>query len=160
MIERILKKSGLEIHRKSILEFRQKVSMVVLRNYFMMLNELVHFFDNFLFKYLIDKATLFNKGQIDVTTLSSMVLIALGVYLAVKLVGAVIWFFTFRAINSLEAKVMNDIEKKSFWHIINLSYRFHINKRTGSLISKFTRGKQGRKSPTRLFSLLLLLFSV
>ncbi|MFH0701347.1 MAG: ABC transporter ATP-binding protein [Candidatus Woesearchaeota archaeon] len=108
--------------------------------FMMFLNELVHFFDNFLFKYLIDKATLFNKGQIDITTFSSVVLIALGVYLGVKLVGAVIWFFTFKFINRLESKVMNDIENKSFWHIINLSYRFHINKRTGSLISKFTRG--------------------
>jgi len=35
---------------------------------------------------------------------------------------------------------MSDIEKSSFWHIINLSFRFHSDKRTGSIISQFTRG--------------------
>lgn len=108
--------------------------------FLMFLNELVHFFDNLFFKYLIDKATLYTQGIIDVNTLGSVVLIALGVYLGVKLIGTVFWFFTFFFINRLEANLMSDIEKKSFWHIINLSYRFHINKRTGSLISKFTRG--------------------
>jgi ATP-binding cassette subfamily B protein len=106
----------------------------------MFLNEVVHFFDNFLFKYLVDKATLFNQGTLDAVLFTKLVFLALGVYLLVKLIGAALWFFTFKFINKLEASVMNDIEKKSFWHIINLSYRFHINKRTGSLISKFTRG--------------------
>jgi len=107
---------------------------------FMFLNELVHFFDNFLFKYLVDKSTLFSQGTLDATLFTKLIITALIVYLAVKLFGALLWFYTFKFVNKLEASVMNDIEKRSFWHIITLSYRFHINKRTGSLISKFTRG--------------------
>jgi len=105
-----------------------------------LLNEVIHFTDTLLFKYLVDKATLYSQGQIEAAALSLLILTVLGIYLLIKLMGGIVNFFMLKGVNNLEGNLMNDIEKSSFWHIITLSYRFHVNKRTGSLISKFTRG--------------------
>jgi len=106
----------------------------------MLVNEGIAFFHNFVFKYLIDKATSYSQGVLIASEFSVIVISAIGIFLLVRFIGAVLWFFTIRLINKLEAGMMSDIEKKSFWHVLNLSYRFHVNKRTGSLISQFTRG--------------------
>jgi len=98
------------------------------------------FFDNFVFKYLVDKSTLFVEGVITAETFGSLLLLAVLVYLGVRFFASVMWWIEMRLINSLEVKTMSDLEKKSFSHILNLSYRFHLNKKTGSIISQFTRG--------------------
>ncbi len=107
---------------------------------FIFMNEVVTFFDNFIFKYLVDKATLFTNEQIAAELFAKIVLITIIIFLGLRLVGALFWFIILHLINRLETNLMSDIEKKSFWHIINLSYLFHLNKKTGSIISQFTRG--------------------
>ncbi|MEK6845436.1 MAG: ABC transporter ATP-binding protein [Nanoarchaeota archaeon] len=102
--------------------------------------EAIHLADSFLFKFLVDKAALFSQQQLSGEQLSKLVVITVLAYLLLKLAGSIIWFKVINSINNLEGNLMNDIERKSFWHIINLSYRFHTYKRTGSLISQFTRG--------------------
>ncbi|MFA6461092.1 MAG: ABC transporter ATP-binding protein [Candidatus Woesearchaeota archaeon] len=125
-----------------------------------LLNELIHFTDTLLFKYLVDKATLYSQGQIEVATLGSIIVFALIIYFGIKFVGAIVSFFMLKGVNTLEGGLMNDIEKRSFWHIITLSYRFHVNKRTGSLISKFTRGVSKVESFTDavLFNFIPVIF--
>ncbi|HLD72142.1 MAG TPA: ABC transporter ATP-binding protein [Candidatus Nanoarchaeia archaeon] len=108
--------------------------------FLMLLNEIFAFLDNFAFKYLVDKGTLFSQGNLSPETLWEILLIIVFLFILLKIISALFWFITLRVVNLMEAKVMNDIEKKSFWHILTLSYRFHLNKRTGSLISQFTRG--------------------
>jgi len=102
--------------------------------------ELASFFDNFVFKYLVDKGTLFTQGDITAVLFSKIIFYSVLVFLAVKALDAIFWFFHIHIVNRLDGKVMSDIEKYSFWHITNLSYRFHANKKTGSIISQFTRG--------------------
>jgi len=102
--------------------------------------EIIVFFDNFIFKFLIDKSTSFSSGDISAVLFSKIILITVLVYFAIHFFESVFWFAKIRFINILDANVMSDVEKKSFWHIMNLSYKYHSNKRTGSIISQFTRG--------------------
>ncbi len=104
------------------------------------IGETVHFADKLLFKYIVDKAMLFSEGSISGDSFMWVIIAAVIALMGIKLVDAILWFLRLRKINYLEAHIMSDIEQKSFWHVINLSYRFHVNKRTGSLISQFTRG--------------------
>ncbi|PIZ51923.1 hypothetical protein COY27_02010 [Candidatus Woesearchaeota archaeon CG_4_10_14_0_2_um_filter_33_13] len=103
-------------------------------------SELAGFFDNFLFKYLVDKGTLMINQDITIESFGKIIFYSVLVYLGVRLLLAMTWFFIIRLANILESNLMQDIERKSFWHILNLSYRYHINKKTGAIISKFTRG--------------------
>jgi len=103
--------------------------------------ELISFSDEFLFKYLVDEATLYQAGKITADLFLSYVLKLMILYLFLKgVMGGVFWFIKSQLFNRLESRLMSNVEKSSFWHILNLSYRFHLNKKTGSIISKLTRG--------------------
>ena len=106
----------------------------------MFVNEGVVFLDNFIFKYLVDKGTLFTNNELSAELFAKVIIGSVLVYLGLKVIDAVLWYFMIHFTNRLESKMMSDIEKKSFWHILKLSYRFHLNKKTGSIISQFTRG--------------------
>ncbi len=104
------------------------------------IGEAITFFDNFVFKYLVDKATLFSQDKITAAVFAQIILYSVLVYLAVRFLGAVVWFIRIKLINRLDARTMSAVEQEAFWHITNLSYKFHADKKTGSIISKFTRG--------------------
>ncbi|MBT4111034.1 ABC transporter ATP-binding protein [Candidatus Woesearchaeota archaeon] len=106
----------------------------------MFVNEGVVFLDNFIFKYLVDKGTLFTNNELSAELFAKVIIGSVLVYLGLKVIDAVLWYFMIHFTNRLESKMMSDIEKKSFWHILKLSYRFHLNKKTGTIISQFTRG--------------------
>ncbi len=115
------------------------------------LNEIISFMDNFIFKYLIDKGALLNEGAITIEFFGKILLITIGVFFMLKILSSIFWFLSIHLINILDSRMMSDIEKKSFWHILNLSYRFHLNKKTGSIISQFTRGVNKVESFTDAF---------
>ncbi len=102
--------------------------------------ELASFFDNFVFKFLVDKGTLFSNGELESVIFAKLILYAVLVFIFVRLLSALFWYVKIEFINRLDSNVMSDVERRSFWHIINLSFRFHANKKTGSIISQFTRG--------------------
>jgi ATP-binding cassette, subfamily B, heavy metal transporter len=103
--------------------------------------ELTSFFDNFIFKFLVDKAAEYSLGTVTIDDFTSFLFLVLGIFIFVRgFVGAGLWFVRVRLFNRLEGRLMNEIEKSSFWHVLNLSYRYHLNKKTGSMISQFTRG--------------------
>jgi ATP-binding cassette, subfamily B, heavy metal transporter len=106
----------------------------------MFFNELITLGDTFVYKYLVDKGTLFVQNEITLELFTKLIFISIGIYFAIRMISAFLWYFAIRFNNIFQSKIMNDIENKSFWHIINLSYRYHINKKTGSIISQFTRG--------------------
>lgn len=103
--------------------------------------ELTNFLDNFVFKFLVDKATEFSNGLVGAKEFIQFLVLIVMVFVLVKGgVGSILWWGRMRLLNHLEAGVLNELEKNAFWHILNLSYRYHLNKKTGSLISQFTRG--------------------
>jgi len=144
MDEEFLKKYGevdLKYNLKTLWNFLRKYKTLFWGLIFVIfIGEIIVFMDNFIFKYLVDKATLFSQEAITMNLFAKIILYTVLVFLAIKLAGAVFWYVRMHLTNRLESGLMSDIEKKAFWHISNLSYRFHLNKKTGSIISQFTRG--------------------
>ncbi len=103
--------------------------------------EIITFSDNFVFKFIVDKAMMLSDGLVTQNSFMNFVIIVLGLYILIRgVLGSLIWFGRVFLFNRIEGKLMKDIETDSFRHIMNLSYRYHTNKKTGSLISQMTRG--------------------
>ena len=127
---------------KIIWSYLMKYKWLVVALFFVVVSiELIAFFDNFLFKFLIDKATAFSDGLVSQNEFFEFLVLMIGIFFLLRGIGnGALWFLNIRLFNHLEGRFMNQLEKDSFWHILNLSYRYHINKKTGSIISQFTRG--------------------
>ncbi|MBU0457038.1 MAG: ABC transporter ATP-binding protein/permease [Nanoarchaeota archaeon] len=118
--------------------------------------EVSSFFDNFVFKFLVDKANLFSQNLITIEGFKDFLLLIILIFFAVRLLSALFWYWRIELLNKLDSSIMSDLERSSFWHIINLSYRFHINKKTGSMISQFTRGVNKTESLIDTFAFRFL----
>ena len=103
--------------------------------------ELLSFTDNFVFKFLIDKATELGLGELAKEQFLEFMFILLVIYFVLRGVFSPIFhFIRIRLFNRLEGDLMSNLEKDSFWHVMTRSYDFHLNKKTGSIISQMTRG--------------------
>ena len=131
-------KYNLKVIWKYLMKYKGVVLTLLL---LVTLVEIIAFFDNFLFKFLIDKATDFSKGLVTEADFLSFLILLIVIFFLLRGVGTgILWFINLKLFNRLEGGFMNDLEKNSFWHVLTLSYRYHINKKTGSIISQFTRG--------------------
>ena len=113
-----------------------------------------------LFKVIIDNgekltSNVLSKGEF----VDSLILLAIffAAILFVKVVGAGLRIY---AINRIDSRLMRDLKQKFFGHLIELSHKFHTEKKTGSLISRLSRGSRSVESITDvlLFTILPLLF--
>ena len=135
------KELDLKYNFKVLWNFLQKYRLIFYLIIFItFITEIISFADSFFFKYLIDKAELLSQHQLEINSFGQLLLWAVLIFLGIKIIGTILWYILMELINRMEGGLMNDIENKSFWHVLSLSYRFHLNKKTGSLISQFTRG--------------------
>ena len=75
--------------------------------------ELTSFFDNFVFKFLIDKAADYSQGLVDIDGFISFLLMILALFVFVRgFIGAGLWYLRIKLFNRLEGKLMNDIERR------------------------------------------------
>lgn len=104
--------------------------------------------EKFIFKELIDRGTEFSQGVIGqsvfVNALLLMALVFIGLVL-VKTLGN--WFQLF-FINRLDAGIAMDLKEKFFNHLVGLDHKFHTTHKTGSLISRLSRGSRAIESTT------------
>jgi ATP-binding cassette, subfamily B, heavy metal transporter len=116
--------------------------------------------ENFLFKEIIDNGEQLASGAITkaifVDSLFLLGILFVLIFL-IKVAGA--WFRSY-TITKLETKLMRDLKQKFFNHLLFLSYKFHSEKKTGSLISRLGRGSRSVEIITDvlIFSILPLLF--
>jgi ATP-binding cassette, subfamily B, heavy metal transporter len=142
----------LKYNIKKLWSFLRKYKLLFFGLIFLIfLKEFISFLDNFIFKYLIDKGGQFLDQLITVDIFKKIILFSVLAYFGISMINTVIWYFVVRSVNILDSKLMSDIERKSFWHILTLSYRYHLNKKTGSIISQFTRGVNKVESFTDAF---------
>jgi len=96
-------------------------------------------FENLIFKSIIDESTNFSQGIISkdafLSTISLLFLFLLIIFL-IKSVGN---WVRIHLLNSLEVKIIAELKRKYFNHIIRLDYDFFTSNRIGSIISKITR---------------------
>jgi len=116
----------------------------------------------FLFKELIDKGTEFVSGTLlRWVFIQNLVLIA-GIFIAVSLFRSFLDFIYLHLINTLEVKLIKDLKTKFFNHILSLSHNFHVTHKTGSLISRLSRGggAMERLTDVIVFSFTPLIFQL
>ena len=105
-----------------------------------LLGEALSAADKYVLKLVVDKATAASKGLLSTSALSkALVVLALSYFVVVGSRALANWFFI-HLINRMEVKVILDVKRHFFHHIVNLSHRFHVSSRTGALISRLTRG--------------------
>jgi len=96
--------------------------------------------DKFLFKVIIDKGTEFSSGLISRSELVSILITLLIIYLVALAVRTILRFVNLHLLIRLTGKMVVDLKRKFFNHVISLSHGFHTTHKTGSLISRIIRG--------------------
>jgi len=97
-------------------------------------------FDKYLFKLVIDNGTAFSAGTLSSSSFLHILIILGGLFLGVVLVKGITNWVQVHLINRLDSSVILDMKTKFFNHLVGLSHSFHTTHKTGSIISRITRG--------------------
>lgn len=104
--------------------------------------------DKYLFKIIIDEGTKFLAGNLIKSAFISMLIILAVVFIGAVLIRSISKWFIVHFISKLDADLIFDLKRKYFGHIIKLSHNFHTTHKTGSLISRMSRGAGSIESMT------------
>lgn len=94
--------------------------------------------EKYLFKMLIDGATLFTQG--DSTGFMATLYLVASIFIGMIILRPFIDWFRMSMINTFESKVIQDVKERFYRHLTYLSHKFHTTHKTGSLISRLLRG--------------------
>jgi ATP-binding cassette, subfamily B, heavy metal transporter len=107
--------------------------------FLVLINNVVDVAFNLIYKVLVDEGTLFVANKITKDAFIEIIFLLALIYIFGILIHLVSKYFRVYFLNRLETKMMYDIKKDIFTHLLNLSHSFHTTHRTGSLISKLIR---------------------
>lgn len=124
--------------------------MAILVMVFVVVQEFYNIFVRYLFKIVIDKGTIFSNSLISYHEFVFILLIISAAFLIGAIVNVISGYFKNHYINRLELDMMKDLKKKYFNHIISLDHNFHVTHKTGSMISRLTRGNSAVERLTDL----------
>jgi len=114
--------------------------------------EALYVVDKFLYKRIIDDAELFVGGSLMQSVFIQTILIIASIYLGIVIFRTFFSWLNGHLLAILEPKLIYDLKQKYFNHILNLSHKFHAEHKTGSLISRISRGAGAIESMTDLFA--------
>ncbi len=118
--------------------------------------------DKYIFKLFIDGGTEFAFGTLlRADFMNTLIFLAIAFIVLLLLKAVIRWLFI-HFINLLDGKLILDLKKKFFNHIVHLSHNFHTTHKTGSLISRLIRGggSMERMTDVIVFSFAPLLIQV
>lgn len=107
---------------------------------FVLITEAILVLNRYLFKVIIDNGTEFAANEIAKTIFLKILFVVAIVYLLGVFLSFLLNYFKMYFLNRLDVENIYDLKKKYFSHIINLDYSFHTTHKTGSLISRLSRG--------------------
>ncbi len=118
--------------------------------------------ERYLFKILVDNGTSFEAGILTLGALVSILKIIAIIFIAILVTRTIIQWLHIHLINRLDSGLIFDLKKKFFNHLIELSHSFHVSHKTGSMISRLSRGGRAieRMTDTIIFSFAPLLFQL
>jgi len=102
--------------------------------------EALHVSDRYLFKIIVDNGARFVEGGLARTEFTQLLIVIAFVFVAIVLSRTILKWFNVHLLLHLDAKLIVDLKRKYFNHIVGLSHSFHTSHKTGSLISRMTRG--------------------
>jgi ATP-binding cassette subfamily B protein len=117
---------------------------------------------NYAFKLIIDNATLFMGHQLASEPFRRFLWIIFTVILGITATRVSGRWLYLRNINLLESDLIADIKRFYFDHLLTLSHGFHTTHKTGSLISRLSRGSGAVETMTDviIFQYIPLLFQL
>ena len=115
------------------------------------LYEVANLVEKYLFKIILDNGAEYFADTLERTAFVNILLLIAGVYIGILVFKLINHWFRIGIINFLESKMISDLKKKFFDHIVGLSHSFHTTHKTGSLISKLNRGSSALERLTDFF---------
>lgn len=125
--------------------------------------------DKFLFKKIIDDGELFIMDKLPREIFVQTLVIIVIIFIIIMITRTIGKWLNNHLVAVLDANLILDLKKKYFNHIIELSHNFHTTHKTGSLISRLSRGTGAMESITdtiafnfapMIFSLIVVSFSL
>lgn len=108
--------------------------------FFVALHEIKQIVDKLVIKFVMDKAQLYISNEIAAQALISILIISGLVFFGLILVSVSSNWFKLHFLNRLTSSMIYDLKQKYFNHILSLDHKFFTSHKTGSLISRLTRG--------------------
>jgi len=162
-----------EKHKEQKIEFKYnlKTYWSLIHNYkpaifgalfFLFLIEVVDILNKYFLKTVIDNGTNFAAGTLPIANFTKILLMIAGAYLVGQVIYAFSSWYHHNFLNKVETNSILDLKKRYFNHIIGLSNKFYTSHKTGSLISRLSRGAGAmeRMSDVFIFNVFPLLFQL
>jgi ATP-binding cassette subfamily B protein len=130
-------KENLKIYLDFLLKYKWIIFWILL---FILIGEIIGLGEKFLFKILIDRGSEFYSDLISVEVFTTILKIIAIFFLVSVVVKSVARWMYLHLVTRLDSNLMKDLKEKVFTHIISLDYKFHTTHKTGSLISRMSRG--------------------
>ena len=117
---------------------------------------------NYAFKLIVDNSTKFISKQMPLDAFEKFLLAIFALLAAIPTARALGRWVYLRNINLLETELITDIKRYYFNHLLALSHGFHTSHKTGSLISRLSRGSGAVETMTDviIFQFVPLLFQM
>jgi ATP-binding cassette subfamily B protein len=107
---------------------------------------------NYIYKLLIDSGTGFATGTVTRDAFIATI-VSLGIFFILSvIIQASMRYARLFFVNRMETRMMFDVKKDIFDHLLNLSHSFHVSHRTGSLISRLIRSGSSVETLTDFFA--------
>ncbi len=120
------------------------------------------FIGRYFFKIILDNGELYTKNEITSQSFIQIIWLIGICWVAVLGGNALMRWVRIHLLNKLEIKMMLELKQYYYTHILSLSHKFHTTHKTGSLISRITRGSSAieRLTDFIVFNTLPLLFEL
>jgi len=105
-----------------------------------LISEIRNVVEKFLLKVIVDNGADFTAKTISSAAFIDILLIILYVYIGISILNVIVVFIRIHLLNRIVGRIIADMKRKFFKHILELDHNFHTTHKTGSLISRLTRG--------------------
>lgn len=124
--------------------------------------EITHVADKYIFKKIIDEGTVFAAGNLTKDVFLKDLSVFAIAFLCVVITATISKWLRLHFLNRLDGNLIYDVRVFFFNHIISLSHNFHTTHKTGSLISRLTRGGRAMEHMTDIitFNIVPLIFQL
>ncbi len=93
-----------------------------------------------IYKSIIESFQAFADGQISTAAVEADALRALKQYIGLQVIIVLAFQLQFYTTNRFQVRVMSSAASDFINHVLNLSFRFHSNRKTGTMSKEFARG--------------------
>ncbi|MBU1203700.1 MAG: ABC transporter ATP-binding protein/permease [Nanoarchaeota archaeon] len=130
--------------------------------FFVLIKEGMKIAEKFLLKMAIDNGTAFSNNSLTSTDFTRILLFLGIAFIILLIVRYASDWIELHFTNRLEGGMILKLKQKYFNHTLDLDHKFHVSHKTGSMISKISRGSRAMESMTDviLFNLAPLIFQV